>query len=515
MKRLNKIFIIMFYFLLLTVEQVYSQPGRLDETFGQDGIVTTALNVNGNGASSYSTIQSDGKIILAGSSSFNGDNDFALIRYNKDGSLDNTFGTNGVVITNLGSDNDLLIAIALQDDGKIISVGHTDKNDTVEFALVRYNINGKLDDTFGSNGIVITPFGTSSDEGALSVAIQTNDKIIVGGYSGKLNSKFLLARYNPNGALDNSFGVNGFVTTKVGATSSSCFSIALQTDGKIVAGGSMIDGGDNAYFAVARYNQNGTLDNTFGSNGIITTSINTSAGETINKVLIQNDGKILAAGSFGNGMDYGSGIFRFNENGSSDNTFGNNGLVSDTVILTGRTCISLEDDGKIITLGMYANNNDFVMNRYNADGSLDSSFGESGRVTTSIGTSTNIASAVILQNDSKIITSGTTKKDNHNEFVMVRYNTDGELDGSFGNYGIVNTTMGRSSSHIMSLSIQKDDKIIAVGNSKNSSNDFDFAVARYNSKGELDNTFGANGTVTTPIGNGSEVAYSSAIQNHK
>ncbi len=396
-----------FYSIFTTIS--FPQAGQLDTTFGQNGIVTIA----GESFAHSVAIQSDGKIVAAGNSfnSTNGTNyygDFTVVRYNSDGVLDNTFGTKGIVITSVGTANDYANSIAIQSDGKIIAAGSSYNGSDNDFAVVRYNSNGSLDNTFGTNGIVITSVGDSSDY-ATSIAIQSDGKIIAAGrsYNGS-DYDFALVRYNSNGSLDNTFGTNGIVTTSVGASSDYANSIAIQSDGKIVAAGNSFNGSDDD-FAVVRYNSNGAFDNTFGTNGIVITSVGDSS-DYANSIAIQSDGKIIAAGYSYNDSDYDFALARYNSNGSLDNTFGTNGVVTTDVGAAEyyANSIAIQSDGKIIAAGNSFNgsNFDIALVRYNSNGSLDNTFGTNGVVTTDVGTEGDYATSIAIQSDEKIIVAG-------------------------------------------------------------------------------------------------------------
>ena len=214
--------------------------GSLDTSFDTEGKVTTALGSAGNGAQSVA-IQSDGKIVVAGSSNDNdvsGD-DFALARYNTDGSLDTSFDTDGKVTTAIGSSNDRAYSVAIQSNGKIVVAGNSSNGgfNTV-FALARYNTDGSLDTSFDTDGKITTAIGSATDT-AYSVAIQSDGKIVAAGYSyNGSNNDFALARYNTDGSLDTSFDTDGKITTAIGLEADLAQSVAIQSDGKIVAAGS-------------------------------------------------------------------------------------------------------------------------------------------------------------------------------------------------------------------------------------------------------------------------------------
>jgi uncharacterized delta-60 repeat protein len=222
--------------------------GDLDTSFGSTGKVLTVF-FDGSAASAVA-IQSDGKIVVAGS---------ALVRYNADGTLDTTFGDQGKVTTFCCG------ALAIQPDGKIVGAGVSGVSPgNVDFALVRYLPNGTLDTTFSGDGTVTTDFGNGRLDGAWAIVLQPDGKIVVVGASrvegDSASEDVALARYLPNGSLDATFSGDGKVLTDLGSGEGDvATAVALQPDGKIVVAG-FTHRGD---FALARYLSNGTLDTTF------------------------------------------------------------------------------------------------------------------------------------------------------------------------------------------------------------------------------------------------------------
>jgi uncharacterized delta-60 repeat protein len=248
---------------------------------------------------------------VAAGSSKNGSNyDFALARYNTDGTLDTNFGTGGKVITAIGSSTDVAESVAIQSDGKIVAAGFSNNGSNNDFALVRYNTNGTLDTTFDSDGKVTTAIGSANDV-AYSVAIQSDGKIVAAGYSrsGGSNDDFALVRYNTDGSLDTSFDSDGKVTTAIGGSNDYAESVTIQSDGKIVAAGHSYMS-SNYDFTLARYNTDGTLDTSFGTNGKVATAIGGS-DDVAYSVAIQSDGKIVAAGYSYNGSNFKFALVRY------------------------------------------------------------------------------------------------------------------------------------------------------------------------------------------------------------
>lgn len=402
-------------------------PGDLDPTFGGTGKVITPIGASGDIAASMA-LRADGKIVLAGQS-FNGTNDdFAVARYNSNGSLDTTFAGTGKVTTPIGSLDDRSYSVAVQADGKTVAVGNATIGCTgcqTDFAVVRYNSNGSLDTTFSGDGKVLTPIGTSFDE-AFSVALQVDGKIVVAGSSSVTGgSNFAVVRYNSNGSLDTTFGGTGKVTTPVGtAQAAAAAAVAVQADGKIVVAGYAYNGSGDTDFAVVRYNSNGALDTTFSGDGkVVTTIYAADEYSYATSVALQTDGKIVVAGysvAYGTG-DYRSGVVRYNSNGSLDTTFGGTGRVATGVsALSVARSVALQTDGKILVAGgSLFGDSVFAVVRHNANGSLDTTFGGTGEVSTF--ETGSFGRSVVSQADGNIVVAGSSYNGSNDDFAVVRY----------------------------------------------------------------------------------------------
>jgi len=429
--------------------------------------------------------------------------------------LDPSFGTGGRVITNIEGNFDMARGVVVQPDGKILAAGVAIGDRGSDFGLVRYNSSdGTLDTSFGIGGIVTTDFG-GAFEGAWSVALQPDGKIVAAGLTliSGIN-QFALARYNSDGTLDASFGTGGRVTTAFpGATIANAFSVALQPDGKVVvAGWTNIDGG--ADFALARYDSTGTLDTSFGTGGRVITAFADSQGHSLAGVfcvVVQPDGKIVAAGDAKLDRGYDFVLARYNSNGTLDAGFGAGGRVitdfggSDD----GAEAVALQPDGKIVAAGFARGIDfDFALARYNDDGTLDASFGTAGRVTTDFAGFSDTAYAVAVQPDGKIIAAGSAGTINRGfDFAVARYNSDGTLDASFGkvatDFGPVIPDLVGTSDQAFAVAVQADGKIVAAGLAESISGGA-FALARYEAgNAPTVGTIGVN--VTAP--NGGETLY--------
>ena len=377
----------------------------------------------------------------------------------------------GRVITDFGG-FEVGNSVAVQSDGKIVVAGGTGN----DFALVRYNTNGTLDTSFSGDGKLTTDINTGSSDNGLSVGIQSDGKIVL---AGKSNGDFAVVRYNTDGSLDTSFSGDGKLTTDFGGTDAAR-SMTIQSDGKIV-----VAGASNGDIAVVRYNSNGTLDTSFSGDGKLTTDF--GGTDTGNSVTVQSDGKIVVAGD-SNG-DFA--VVRYNTNGTLDTSFSGDGkLTTDFGGTDTGNSVRVQSDGKIVVAG--ASNGDIAVVRYNSNGTLDTSFSGDGKLTTDFG-GFDTGYSVAVQSDGKIVVAGTN---NLGDFVVVRYNSDGNLDTSFSGDGKLNTHIGVNGSNDVakSVTVQSDGKIIVSGGSSG-----DVALVRYNGDGTLDTSFtGAYYPDTTP-----------------
>ena len=382
---------------------------------------------------------------------------------------------------------------------------------------------GSLDPAFGTNGYVITDLGSTSDIGD-GVVLQSDGKILVSG-SATLDSDFpgirtpVVVRYNSNGTIDTSYGTNGRVTTEV-AVPTGMFKgsrLALQSNGKLVVGGSFRND-----IGVVRYNTNGTLDTTFGTAGIGTVQLSEDSRETCSDVAIQPNGKIVLAGSeeIGNYVYYF--IARFNSDGTPDLTFNERGFQLDPAFPNNRynfgQAVAIQVNGKIVMSGTMSTDNDgggpwLTLARYNTDGSVDSTFGTNGAVKITSQEFQSNNGALALQSDGKIVVGGTRLGDldpTTDDLAVARLNTNGSLDTTFGGTGIVVGDFGNDEDGHDVL-IQQGGKIVVVGKKSNNAIS-GFVLARYNSNGSLDTSFGTNGQVVSDFGGSGQSANAAALQ---
>ncbi len=379
------------------------------------------------------------------------------------GDLDVTFGDGGRLYGDLSTKFFSARAVALQPDGKIVTAG----SGTGEFEVARLNSDGSLDSTFGSGGSVETDFGGSASASAL--AIQTDGRIIVAGFARKALSNesadFALARYNTDGSLDASFGIGGKVTADISGHADLLSAMAIQSDGRILAGGVGFDQtDDSANFELVRFEPNGALDTTFGLGGKVVTDF-VGFGDSVTAMAIQSDGRIVAAGGVNvkpNEEMEVFGIARYNADGSLDQSFGTGGKVTADFAGT-PNAIALRNDGKIIVGG---SNVDFALVQYNPDGTLDPSFANGGKVFTDFAGFSDVLYAIAIQPDGKILASGSRRTSNSSDtsdYAFARYNADGSLDSDFGVGGKVATDFFGLGDQAYAVVLQPDGKAVLAG----------------------------------------------------
>ncbi|MEI7492519.1 MAG: hypothetical protein WCK92_14055 [Bacteroidota bacterium] len=389
----------------------------------------------------------------------------------------------GASIISLNTSDDIANSVVIAPDGNMFVSGYTNSR----FTLFKITAGGRLVTSFGSKGIVKTSLKSGEDL-LSSILLFSNNKILVSGsaYNGQHND-FAMLKFLPQGIIDTTFGTNGMFLMHARGGSDIASSMALQPDGKIIVVGSSSDGNYDA-FALARFKPEGVPDPSFGKNGMVVTDVR-YGDDRINDVAIQPDGKIVVAGSSNTKL----GAARYLANGELDRSFGNNGItltsVNDCEDIA--SAIVLQGDGKIVVAGSSFNGEsfDFALVRYTTQGKPDASFGKGGIVVTSLGNGDDKVSDLLIQPDGKLVAGGSSFNGQSDDFALARYNHDGTLDKSFGNKGIVITSVQKGDEHIYSLALQGDGKIVAAGNTNNGYNN-DFIILRFMPDGSLDPDFG-------------------------
>lgn len=361
----------------------FNFDGTLDKSFGDAGSISKDIGVGGD-TGGYIALQKDDKIVLGG---YCLDPDthntvFSLTRFNANGALDNSFNGTGTAFTVFNNSGNIFFGgpVAIQKNQKIIQIG-TSYNiissgnplNSSKIAMVRYNSNGTIDDSFGINGKTITDFGHQNC-GPSAIAIQSDDKIVVCGSSGggAIADYFtVMARYNVDGSLDSTFGINGKVITYFrnggindttleygGATS-----IAIQPDGKIIlGGGAYLETDTVPVLRFLRYNANGSLDSSFGNGGKVSTKMIIRID--VYSACLQPDGKIILAGKWGGNDPTSFALLRYNNNGTVDSGFGENGFSITSIETFDNDVIksvALQSDGRIVAAGGSSHNGMVVL----------------------------------------------------------------------------------------------------------------------------------------------------------
>jgi uncharacterized delta-60 repeat protein len=387
-------------------------------------IVVTTIGP-GDDSAATAALQPDGKLVVAGST-FNGrDNDFALVRYNTDGSLDTGFGANVKEVTPIGMGNDFIRGAAIQADDRIVACGTSYGKAGTALVLARYERDGSLDRSFGADGMVVITTGSRNDS-LNAFALQPDGTMVAAGYAGGgANGDFLVLRRLPDGRPDPSFGTDGSVTVDFGGSADSAFALVLQPDGKIVAAGETtpLDRSTReSDFALARLLSDGRLDPSFGTAGRMKAALSTG-DDRITALALAKDGGIIAAGYAGLGS--GFALARFRIDGSLDPGFGRQGLAIIAPSLpTGMfRAVALLPDGRMLAAGygLRTGRNEIALARFHPDGGPDTTFGEGGFLFAAGGGGEWQGCALALPADGSIIVAGSSDNGHGRDFMVLRY----------------------------------------------------------------------------------------------
>jgi uncharacterized delta-60 repeat protein len=394
------------------------QAGQLDPGYGDGGRVLLPV---GDSALAFAfALQPDDRALIAGAALVGGQEDFALARLTKEGTPDGSFGSGGIVTNPVGAGVDLISALTVAPDGRIVAAGTAQSGSgNSTFAVARYLPDGRLDPSFGNDGTVVTAFTGTAE----AVAVQSDGKIVVAGGHVLLPSlqvEYGLARFDVNGDLDGSFGNGGTLTTSFPPGQSEPKALVLDRQGRIVVAGAAGQQGATT-FALARYLSGGELDPTFGAGGLVTTSL--------------GDGAAFAS------------------------------------------AVALQPNGRIVAAGRSAAGH-FALARYEPDGALDRSFGDGGTVATAIGGGA-LAQGLAIRDGARIVAAGTATTGEHRDFALARYQPAGKLDKHFGADGVVTTPFPGYDAEIEGVAFQSDGKLVAGGRAVDARQHGQFAVARY------------------------------------
>jgi uncharacterized delta-60 repeat protein len=495
----------------------YLSNGNLDNTFGTAGITVTAIGP-GDDFAWGGNIDSNGRIVIVGSSRVVGTNYSAFIcRYNTDGTLDNTFASDGKVLISAGNLWDVLTEVEFDSNGKIVAAGYyQDPADSVNETpsrnclVVRYNENGTPDSSFSGDGMRLDNFYNNKSDRFYDIEIQSDDKIVCSGYLFNGNSaEMLVARYNIDGTFDTTFSSNGWHHISIPDTNELAYAMQIQpSDQKIVLAGysatynTATEEYDASECMVVRLNTDGSLDNSFSGDGIST--FVTGEENYIYGCTLKSDGKILICGSINldepnepDGEHEDFLVAQVNTDGSLDTSFNSTGFVTTGfgTRLDTTNCIVVQADGKILASG-YADNGtdiDFALIRLTADGSLDSGFGEAGYHGISIGDGADQALAAANTADGSILLAGKSSVSSDYHLSLAKFTPDGLLDTDFGTQGTLTLNIETGTDTINAIGVQTDGNIIVCGTVHNGTDD-DLVLVGLHPNGDLDNSFGGNNT---------------------
>ncbi len=425
---MKKMYVLLIAAFILS-SHVFAQTGVIDGDFANKGIATSAYNtIQMNGHTS--ALQPDGKIIMVGG---NGSNQVTLVRYSSSGFIDNSFGTNGeAVITapsgfNLGGTS---TSLAVQADGKIVYAS----NALDKIVLLRLKINGTQDSSFGTSGISYTGVSAGWSSQVGKVIVKANGRILTGGTGTYASDKYFeVAQFLSNGKIDSSFAVNGFYHYNAGQQGG-CFSIALMPNGHIAAGGMIFNliGSLNVINLLA----NGSVDNTYGTNGIATSLPYTTYRSISCRLVIQPDSKVVAMGYASYGGGQGIGVVRFKANGQRDSSFAWQGTLTTTFkdLHDLPQNVALQPDGKVVISG--STSGKFALMRLQSNGTTDSTYGRIGKVVTNMPGTGSYIGYSFMQPDGKMVLTGISNINSMYNFVAGRFESStvayyNTLKGSF------------------------------------------------------------------------------------
>jgi|GEM_PF-678898 len=472
----------------------YNVNGSLDNTFDGDGRlwIPASSNIYTDG---YITLQPDNKILISGTYKNGVDYEFASIRVNANGSLDNTYDGDGVARINLGNGLDYLAMCMVQPDLKIVAVGISYANNALNVALARFTSVGAWDQSYSSNGkaILLMQSDSAGNNGFTVVKSLSNDKVVAGGYysNGYLQGA-LAARYGANGLPDAGFGIGGFAAVPV-SYDELIQDMKIQPDGKIVILGTADDLITGPGFFVARLDTTGKLDSSFAQGGRLLYSSSLDKYETAHQLVIQPDGKIVVSVGVEDMITYHEdGYFmRFKTDGSLDSTYNGTGILATDIVYP---LISSQTDNKIVATGSYdasatGQGTNLATRRYLVNGALDASFNSGAPVITHFSTfEDNPAGQQVLANGK--IAIGCYSDGALFNTGIAMYNPNGSPDISFATAGKAPFNLPYNISKMM---VDTGGKFILSGTYHGNNNEVKFAVSRAKSNGTIDSSFANNG----------------------
>lgn len=384
--------------------------GTLDTSFGISGIVSISNAIN----TTFNNIikDEDGRYLLTGTNNQN----IAVWRVSSEGELDPTFSNNGMFEYDGGGTIEAIYQLLLQSDGKIIAIGTSHDGVDRYMTVLRLNDTGTLDNSFGTNGVVLYGAGTTSDTGYGGM-IDSSGRLVVTGISSSGGNDMAIWRYDSSGNLDPTFGSGGVVLDGSTLSTDNGRNIVENADGKY-----LIIGGGDSDAIIWRYNADGTPDTSYGNNGF--TRYDNGGYDSVGPYHLSSNGTLTVAGSSHNGTDHDMLMLQYDASGTLVSTFGTGGVVRyhGGVGYDGASGLKIDTAGNFVLTGASENatDRDLIVWRYNKDGAVDSGFGTNGIVLYNHGNTTDErGNALLIESNGNIIVAG-----------LVDNTSDGTIDGA-------------------------------------------------------------------------------------
>ncbi len=489
----------------------YTSGGTLDTGFDTDGKATATPGTfsEGNGV----VVDGGSRVTVAGSAFGGGGNDFGAVRFTSGGSLDTDFDGDGKLTADLGGNTaDAGTAVALDTTARLVIAGTSGVGSATDYAAARFSSTGALDTAnfHAPDGYVKTGVtGDSADDGT-AVAVDANGRTVVAGTTdlAGTDTDIFVLRYTAGGVLDNSFGTNGVVTTDVqSGAPDSASDVVIDGNGRIVVAG------DTAgQFAVLRYTSGGVLDTSFDGDGKVVTSV--GFGGSAEAVAIDGSNRIVVGGTVATAGGTDFGVARYLPGGALDTAFDTDGKATVDIASSSDVAADLAIDGtgRIVLAGTSTGGGNpvFAVARLTSAGALDSGFDTDGKQTKSVGGDNDGATSVAIDSTNGLVVAGESFSfagPTSCDFALVRFTAAGAVDNGFDTDGLVTTDIDGQNAcdQAQAVAFDQNGKIVAGGNTF-ANGDEDFALARYNAAtGAVDTSFGGgNGVVTTNFAPGTD-----------
>lgn len=494
----------------------YYSNGALDTSFGGTGVVTIRFGTSDDNCQSVA-IDSLGRIVLAGSTSIQLKNRFAVARLTPAGFLDTSFSGDGKQIVSFGSEGDVVRGVAIDSQDRIILAGSTGSDFAHDFAVARLTTSGELDATFDDDGKQTISFGDLDDLGTC-VALDSAGRIMLGGYAQfGPQFDFAVARLTTTGALDMTFSSDGKTTFVVGPSNDYAFGIAVTSLDQIVVAGAA-NGVSNADIAVARLTSAGQLDASFDGDGKVTVAFGI-ADDRATGVVIDSLNRIVLAGYGFDGSRQHCAIVRLTVSGGLDSTFDGDG--KQTVAFGAYDDLAYgtatDASGRITIVGELfngINSTDMGIARLTDNGGLDGSFDSDGKQTLGLNSRSDAdGRALAVDSLGRIFMAGYARNGDNYDFAVARFTPAGFPDAAFGNAGVVKIPIGASNDQAFAVAVDSFDRIVVGGEWVTASGGTDLAVVRLTQSGALDASFDGDGRQTFTFGATFESLYGLAVDS--